>query len=450
MKYLHFLIIIPIFLLILYKQLMIPRYNRPKIEAIWSDHNKYKIWTDIECLIAEQLSNLGTIPNEAAIEIKKKAKFSVEEINQIEKETKHDVIAYINNVSNYIGEQSKYFHYGVTSSDIVDTSFSIQLKQSSEIITEQLKKLITELKRRSEEHKNTIMIGRSHGIHAEPITFGLKLRSFYFEFKRNLKRLNLATEEISICAISGPVGTYNSIDPSVEKFVAEKLKLKVENISTQIIPRDRHAYFFATLGIIASSIERLSVEIRHLQRTELLEVEEFFNKGQKGSSSMPHKRNPILSENLTGIARYIRSGVIPSMENIALWHERDISHSSVERILAPDITIATDFALSRLTEIIKNLIVYPENMKDNLNKLGGLHKSQNILLALIKKGLSRQDAYNIVQGSAIKSWNSKKRFEDILLYNEEVTELLTNDEIKEILYGEDKIDNIEWIFKNNI
>ena len=450
MKYLHFLIIIPIFLLILYKQLMIPRYNRPKIEAIWSDHNKYKIWTDIECLIAEQLSNLGTIPNEAAIEIKKKAKFNVEEINQIEKETKHDVIAYINNVSNYIGEQSKYFHYGVTSSDIVDTSFSIQLKQSSEIITEQLKKLITELKRRSEEHKNTIMIGRSHGIHAEPITFGLKLRSFYFEFKRNLKRLNLATEEISICAISGPVGTYNSIDPSVEKFVAEKLKLKVENISTQIIPRDRHAYFFATLGIIASSIERLSVEIRHLQRTELLEVEEFFNKGQKGSSSMPHKRNPILSENLTGIARYIRSGVIPSMENIALWHERDISHSSVERILAPDITIATDFALSRLTEIIKNLIVYPENMKDNLNKLGGLHKSQNILLALIKKGLSRQDAYNIVQESAIKSWNSKKRFEDILLYNEEVTELLTNDEIKEILYGEDKIDNIEWIFKNNI
>ena len=429
---------------------MIPRYNRPKIEAIWSDHNKYKIWTDIECLIAEQLSNLGTIPNEAAIEIKKKAKFNVEEINQIEKETKHDVIAYINNVSNYIGEQSKYFHYGVTSSDIVDTSFSIQLKQSSEIITEQLKKLITELKRRSEEHKNTIMIGRSHGIHAEPITFGLKLRSFYFEFKRNLKRLNLATEEISICAISGPVGTYNSIDPSVEKFVAEKLKLKVENISTQIIPRDRHAYFFATLGIIASSIERLSVEIRHLQRTELLEVEEFFNKGQKGSSSMPHKRNPILSENLTGIARYIRSGVIPSMENIALWHERDISHSSVERILAPDITIATDFALSRLTEIIKNLIVYPENMKDNLNKLGGLHKSQNILLALIKKGLSRQDAYNIVQESAIKSWNSKKRFEDILLYNEEVTELLTNDEIKEILYGEDKIDNIEWIFKNNI
>ena len=450
MKYLHFLIIIPIFLLILYKQLMIPRYNRPKIEAIWSDHNKYKIWTDIECLIAEQLSNLGTIPNEAAIEIKKKAKFSVEEINQIEKETKHDVIAYINNVSNYIGEQSKYFHYGVTSSDIVDTSFSIQLKQSSEIITEQLKKLITELKRRSEEHKNTIMIGRSHGIHAEPITFGLKLRSFYFEFKRNLKRLNLATEEISICAISGPVGTYNSIDPSVEKFVAEKLKLKVENISTQIIPRDRHAYFFATLGIIASSIERLSVEIRHLQRTELLEVEEFFNKGQKGSSSMPHKRNPILSENLTGIARYIRSGVIPSMENIALWHERDISHSSVERIIAPDIAIVTEFALSRLTDVIKNLIVYPENMKKNLNQLGGLHKSQNILLALTQKGLSRQEAYKIIQSSAMKSWNSNDRFENIIVNNKEIQKYLKKDEINKILYSEDKIDNIDWIFKNKI
>jgi adenylosuccinate lyase len=294
------------------------------------------------------------------------------------------------------------------------------------------------------------MIGRSHGVHAEPITFGLKLKSFYFEFKRNLKRLNLATEDISICAISGPVGTYNSIDPSVEKFVAKKLNLKTENISTQVIPRDRHAFFFATLGIIASSIERISVEIRHLQRTEILEVEEFFDKGQKGSSAMPHKRNPILSENLTGISRYIRSAVIPSMENVALWHERDISHSSVERIIAPDITIATDFALSRLTEVIKNLIIYPENMKKNLNQLGGLHKSQNILLALTQKGLSRQKAYSIVQSSAMKSWNTKERFENILVNNKEIQKYLSKAEIRKILYNKDKIDNIDWIFKNKI
>ena len=450
MKSLLFLIIIPIFQLILYKKIMIPRYNRPKIQAIWSDQNKYEIWTNIECLIAEQLSNLGIIPKKAAIEIKKNAKFNVEEINEIEKKTKHDVIAYIENVSNYVGEQAKYFHYGVTSSDIIDTSFSIQLKQTSTIILEQIKKLIEVLKQKSEEHKDTIMIGRSHGIHAEPITFGLKLRSFYFEFKRNLKRLDLATEDISICAISGPVGTYNSIDPSVEKFVAEKLNLKTESISTQVIPRDRHAFFFATLGIIASSIERLAVEIRHLQRTEILEVEEFFTKGQKGSSAMPHKRNPILSENLTGISRYIRSGVIPSMENVALWHERDISHSSVERIIAPDITIATDFALSRLTEIIQNLIVYPENMKKNLNQLGGLHKSQNILLALIHKGLSRQDAYSIVQSSAMKSWNTKERFEDILVNNEKIQKHLTKEDIRKILYSKDKVSNIDWIFKNKI
>jgi len=429
---------------------MIPRYNRPKIETIWSDKNKYTIWTDIECLIAEQLSNLGIIPKEASIKIRKKAKFNVQEINEIEKVTRHDVVAYINNVSSYIGDEAKYFHHGVTSSDIIDTCFSIQLKQSSEIITDQLKKLIDELKKKSEDHKNTIMIGRSHGIHAEPITFGLKLRSFYFEFKRNLKRLNFATEDIAICAISGPVGTYNSIDPSVEKYVAEKLELNVENISTQIIPRDRHAFFFATLGIIASSIERLSIEIRHLQRTELLEVEESFEKGQKGSSAMPHKRNPILSENLTGISRYIRSAVIPSMENVSLWHERDISHSSVERIFSPDITIATDFALSRLTDLIKDLIVYPENMKNNLNKLGGLHKSQNILLALIQKGLSRHEAYSIVQSTATESWNSKDEFKDILVNNLEINKYLTKDEINKILHSEDKVDNIDWIFKNKI
>ena len=427
---------------------MIPRYNRPKIEAIWSDANKYKIWTDIECLIADQLSNIGKIPKEAAIEIKKRARFNVKEINEIEKETKHDVVAYINNVSSYIGDSAKYFHHGVTSSDIVDTSFSIQLKQSSEIIIKQLKKLILILKKKTDKHKNTIMIGRSHGMHAEPITFGLKLGSYYFEFLRNLKRLELAQEEISICAISGPVGTYNSIDPSVEEYVARKLNLKTENISTQVIPRDRHAYFFAILGLIGSTIERLSIEIRHLQRTEIMEVEEFFNTGQKGSSAMPHKRNPVLSENLTGIARYIRSGVIPTMENIALWHERDISHSSVERILAPDITIATDFALERLTSVVEKLIVYPANMKKNLKKLGGLHKSQDILLTLVQKGLSRNDAYTLVQSAAMKSWNSSQIFEDILYNSKAIKKYLNHNELKKILSREEKIDNIDWIYKN--
>jgi len=429
---------------------MISRYNRPKIEAVWSNENKFRIWTEIECLIAEQLSNLGIIPKEAAKDIRKNAKFNVDEINEIEKETKHDVIAYINNVSNYIGENSKYFHHGVTSSDIIDTSFSIQLKQSSEIIIEQLKELIAELKKKSSDHKKTIMIGRSHGVHAEPITFGLKMASFYLEFKRNLKRLESALEDVSICAISGPVGTYNSIDPSVEQYVAKKLNLRSEDISTQVIPRDRHAHFFSTLGIIASSIERIAIEIRHLQRTEILEVEEFFNKGQKGSSSMPHKRNPVLSENLTGIARYIRSAVIPSMENVALWHERDISHSSVERIFSPDITIATDFALARLTDVIKNLIVYPNNMLKNIHQLGSLHKSQNILLALTQKGLSREKAYRIVQSSAMKSLKSKEKFEDIILLNEEIKNHLTKEDLNKILYNDNGIANIEWIYKNKL
>ena len=427
---------------------MIRRYNRPKIELIWSEKNKYQIWTNIECLIAEQLANIGKIPKKAAREIKKKAKFNVDEINEIEKKTRHDVVAYINNVSSYIGDSAKYFHHGVTSSDIIDTSFSIQLKQSSEIIIKQLKKLLVALKKKSKDYKDTIMMGRSHGIHAEPITFGLKMSSFYFEFHRNLKRLEIAKEEISICAISGPVGTYNSIDPSVEKYVAKKLKLKTENISTQIIPRDRHAFFFSILGIIASSIERLAVEIRHLQRTEILEVEEYFHKGQKGSSAMPHKRNPILSENLTGIARYIRSGVMPSLENIVLWHERDISHSSVERIISPDITIATDFALSRLTDVINNLIIYPENMKKNIEKLGGLHKSQNIMLTLTHRGLSKQKAYSVVQSCAMKSWNSEKRFEDILSNHKEIKRYVSKKELNKILFESNKINNIKWIFKN--
>ena len=429
---------------------MIPRYNRPKIEKIWTLENKFQIWTDIEILIAEKLSDIGVIPKIAAKEIKKKAKFNVNEINKLEKLTKHDVNAYIDNVSKYIGKQSKYFHHGVTSSDIIDTGFSIQLKQSGEIIRRELRILLKNLKTKSLKYKKTVMIGRSHGIHAEPITFGLKLGSFYNEFKRNLKRLDLAIDEISICSISGPVGTYDSIDPKVEKYVAKKLKLKCEDVSTQVIPRDRHAFFFSILGIIGSSIERFAVEIRHLQRTEILEVEEKFNQKQKGSSAMPHKRNPILSENLTGLARYIRSAVMPAMENIVLWHERDISHSSVERIMAPDISIALDFSLNRLNEIITTLKVYPANMSKNLHLLGGLHNSQKLLLKLTQKGVSRQLAYSIIQKNAMEAWNNKKKFYDILKNDKTLLKNISKNELRDIMENDTKKNNIDWIFKNKI
>ena len=429
---------------------MIPRYNRPKIENIWALENKFKIWTNIEILIAEKLSDIGVIPKIAAKEIRKKAKFNVNEINKLEKLTKHDVNAYIDNVSKYIGKQSKYFHHGVTSSDIIDTGFSIQLKQTGEIIRKELTTLLKNLKSKSLKYKKTIMIGRSHGIHAEPITFGLKLGSFYNEFKRNLKRLDLAIDEISICSISGPVGTYDSIDPKVEKYVAKKLKLKCEDVSTQVIPRDRHAFFFSVLGIIGSSIERLAVEIRHLQRTEILEVEERFNPKQKGSSAMPHKRNPILSENLTGLARYIRSAVMPAMENIVLWHERDISHSSVERIMAPDISIALDFSLNRLNEIITTMKVYPKNMSKNLNLLGGLHKSQKLLLKLTQKGILRQLAYSIIQKNAMEAWNNNKNFYDILKNDETLLKHISKQELKDIMKDDTKKNQIDWIFKNKI
>ena len=429
---------------------MIPRYNRPKIANIWTLENKFKIWTEIEVLIADKLSDIGVIPKIAAKEIRKRAKFNVNEINKLEKQTKHDVNAYIDNVSKYIGKQSKYFHHGVTSSDIIDTGFSIQLKQTGEIIHKQLSIVLKNLKSKSIKYKNTVMIGRSHGIHAEPITFGLKLGSFYNEFKRNLKRLELAIEEISVCSISGPVGTYDSIDPRVEKHVAQKLKLRCEDISTQVIPRDRHAFFFSILGIIGSSIERFVVEIRHLQRTELLEVEEKFNPKQKGSSSMPHKRNPVLSENLTGLARYIRSAVIPAMENIVLWHERDISHSSVERIMAPDITIALDFSLSRLNEIITTMKVYPANMKKNLEMLGGLHNSQKLLLKLTQKGLSRQTAYSIVQKNAMEAWDNNKTFYEVLKNDKTLLKNISKHELRNILEIDTKNKQIDWIFKNKI
>ncbi len=429
---------------------MIPRYNRPNIEKIWSLENKFKIWTEIECLIAEKQADLGRIPKKAAKDIRKNAKFNVKEIEKLETKTKHDVVAYINNVSKYIGTSSKYFHFGVTSSDIIDTSFSIQLKQTGEIIRKNLNDCVKTFKYLSKKHKKTKMIGRSHGIHAEPITFGLKMASFYFEFKRNLRRLDQAIDEISICAISGPVGTFNSIDPRVESFVAKKLKLKPENISTQIIPRDRHAYFFSILGIIASSVERLAVEIRNLQKTEVLEVEESFTTKQTGSSAMPHKRNPILSENLTGISRYIRSAVIPSLENIVLWHERDISHSSVERILTPNITIATDFMLARLNNLLKNLKIHPKNMEKNLNLLGGLYKSQNIMLKLIENGFQRQVAYKIVQECAMNSWNNNSQFDENLMANKHLNQKLSKKQIKKLIDDKDELKKIEWIYKNKI
>ena len=425
---------------------MIPRYTRKKIEKIWTLHNKFLIWTEIECLIAEKLSINGIIPRDAGKNIRKKIKFNVKEIENIEKRTKHDVVAYIENVSKSLGENAKYFHYGVTSSDIIDTSFSLQLKQSGEIIIEDLKNLLKEIKTKAFKYKNTIMMGRSHGIHAEPITFGTKMASYYAEFKRNLKRMEIAIEEISVCSISGPVGTYNSIDPTVEEYVAKNLGLKCETISTQIIPRDRHAMFFSTLSIIASSIERFSTEIRHLQRTELLELEEYFEKKQKGSSAMPHKRNPILSENLTGLARYIRNGVIPSLENIVLWHERDISHSSVERILAPDLTIVTDFALFRLCSLVKKLVIYPKNMKKNYDLLNGLHKSQDILLLLIQKGLSRKKGYLIIQNAANKSWNSDKDFKEILLKDPIFKKLITKKEFDKLIQSNNKIKHLNYIF----
>ena len=429
---------------------MIPRYNRPEIENIWSLENKFKIWTEIECLIAEKQASLGIIPKKAAKDIRRKAKFNVKEIEKLEAKTKHDVVAYINNVSKYIGTSSKYFHFGVTSSDIIDTAFSVQLKHTAEIIKKNLNVCLKTFNSLTKKYKNTKMIGRSHGIHAEPITFGLKLASFYFEFKRNQKRLEQAIEEISICAISGPVGTFNSIDPRVETYVAQKLKLKTEDISTQIIPRDRHAYFFSVLGIIASSVERFAVEIRNLQKSEILEVEENFSSKQTGSSAMPHKRNPVLSENLTGISRYIRSAVIPSLENIVLWHERDISHSSVERILTPNITIATDFMLVRLNNLLLNLKIYPKNMQRNMNSLGGLYKSQNIMLKLIEKGFQRELAYKIVQKSAMKSWNNNSQFIQNLILDRQLNKRLSKKDIKKLIDDKDELVKIDWIYKNKI
>jgi adenylosuccinate lyase len=402
---------------------MISRYARPEAVALWSAETKYKIWFEIEAHAATRMAELGVIPTEAAEAIwarGKDAAWDADRIDEIERTTKHDVIAFLTHVSETVGEEARFLHQGMTSSDVLDTCFAVQLARSADLLVAGVDRVLAALETRAMEHKLTPCVGRSHGIHAEPVTFGLKLAGYHAEFQRARRRLITAREEIATCAISGAVGTFANVDPAVEEYVAEQMGLAVEPVSTQVIPRDRHAAFFAALGVVASSIERLATEIRHLQRTEVLEVEEFFDKGQKGSSAMPHKRNPILTENLTGLARLVRSAVVPAMENVALWHERDISHSSVERGIGPDATIHLDFALNRLAGVIERLLVYPDNMQKNLDRLGGLVHSQRVLLALTQLGLSREDSYAAVQRNAMKVWRGEGNFLDFLKADPEV------------------------------
>lgn len=433
---------------------MIPRYSRPEMVKIWSQENKYQIWFDIEVHALEALEKLNIAPEGTASRIRENfqkagGKFDEARIDEIESVTKHDVIAFLTHLAELTGENSRFVHYGMTSSDVLDTCLSAQLAQASDILISDLERVLAALKKRAIEHKDTVCVGRSHGIHAEPVTFGLKLARFYTEFERNLNRLKIAKKEIAVCAISGAVGTFANVDPFVQKYVAEKMGLDEESVSSQVIPRDRHAMFFATLGVIASSIENLAIEIRHLQRTEVLEAEEFFAKGQKGSSAMPHKRNPVLSENLTGLARIVRAAVVPALENVALWHERDISHSSVERMIGPDATITLDFALNRLAGLMENLSIYPENMQRNLDRLGGLVFSQRVLLTLIDEaGISREDAYKIVQTNAMKIWSGEATsFLTLLKSDKLVSEKLSDKKLEEIFDFKYHTKNIDHIFK---
>ncbi len=400
---------------------MIPRYSRPEMTRIWSAENRYRIWFEIEAYACEAQAALGVIPESAARAVRERGRFEAERIDEIERETHHDVIAFLTNLAEHVGPEARFLHQGMTSSDVLDTCFAVQLNQAADLLLAGLDRLLAVLKRRAFEHKYTPTIGRSHGVHAEPTTFGLKLAGHYAEFARNRERLLAARKEVATCAISGAVGTFANIDPRVEEYVAEKLGLAPEPVSTQVIPRDRHAQYFMTLALIAAGVERLAIEIRHLQRTELREAEEYFAPGQKGSSAMPHKRNPVLAENLTGLARIVRSAVVPALENVALWHERDISHSSVERVIAPDTTIALDFALARLTGLVDRLVVYPERMRENLASTGGLVNSQRVLLALTQAGMSREDAYRAVQRNAMAAWDGRGRFRDLLKEDREVT-----------------------------
>ena len=399
---------------------MIPRYARPEMTALWEAESRFSIWLEIETHAMDAMVKLGIVPAEAAAAVREKGGFDVDRIDEIEREVKHDVIAFLTSLAEHVGPEARFVHQGMTSSDVLDTCLNVQLMRAADILLDDMDALLAALKKRAMEHKMTACIGRSHGIHAEPTTFGLKLAQAYAEFDRCRDRLRAARAEIATCAISGAVGTFANIDPSVEAHVADAMGLAVEPVSTQVIPRDRHAMFFATLGVIASSMERLAVEVRHLQRTEVLEAEEYFSEGQKGSSAMPHKRNPVLTENLTGLARLVRGMAMPAMENVALWHERDISHSSVERMIGPDATITLDFALVRLTNVVENLVIYPERMQANLDKLGGLVHSQRVLLALTQAGVSREDAYRLVQRNAMPVWRGEGQFLDLLKADEEV------------------------------
>jgi adenylosuccinate lyase len=429
---------------------MIERYSRKELKKIWSDENRYKIWLEIELAAAEAMEKYKIIPKGVVKKVKSKAKINVARILKIEESVKHDIIAFLTSITEKVGKEARFLHKGMTSSDVLDTCFNIQLKKSGEILLEDIRILLTTIKKQAIKHKKTLCIGRSHGIHAEPITFGLKMLTFYQEFLRNKKRLEDSIDEISTCAISGAVGTFANIDPKIESYVAKKLKLKVEPISTQIIPRDRHAQFFSTLGIIASSVERFATEIRHLQRTEVLEVEEFFGKKQKGSSAMPHKKNPILSENLTGLARMVRSSVIPALENVALWHERDISHSAVERNIGPDATVTLDFALARLNGVVQNLNIYPKNMLKNLNLTNGLFFSQRVLIELTAVGYTREQAYSLVQKHAMHSWNNGSSFFQNLLKDPKINKKLPVDRLKKLFDFSYHTKRINIIFKRSL
>ena len=428
---------------------MIPRYSRPEMVAIWAPQTRFRIWFEIEAHACDALAEIGVIPKESAKAIWEKAgnvTFDVARIDEIERVTKHDVIAFLTHLAEFIGPDARFVHQGMTSSDVLDTCLAVQLQRTADILIADVDALLEALKRRAFEHKMTPTIGRSHAIHAEPVTFGLKLALAYAEFSRARERLATARKEISTCAISGAVGTFANIDPRVEEHVARKMGLVPEPISTQVIPRDRHAAFFATLGVVASSVERLAIEIRHLQRTEVLEVEEYFSPGQKGSSAMPHKRNPVLTENLTGLARMVRSAVTPAMEDVALWHERDISHSSVERMIAPDATITLDFALARLAGVIDKLVVYPENMRRNLDRLGGLIHSQRVLLALTQKGVSREDAYHLVQRNAMPVWRGEGDFLTLLKADKDVAQALNPGELEGLFDLGYHMKRVDFIF----
>ncbi|MEZ5939439.1 MAG: adenylosuccinate lyase [Hyphomonadaceae bacterium] len=429
---------------------MIPRYARPEMTAIWTPEARYAIWLEIETLAAEAMAELGTVPPEAPKAVRERGGFDVARVDEIEREVKHDVIAFLTSVAEHVGEEARHLHKGMTSSDVLDTCLAVQLTRASDLLLAGVDRLLAALKKRAFEHKLTPTIGRSHGIHAEPTTFGVKLARFHAEMSRCRKRLETARAEVATCALSGAVGTFANIDPRVEDMVAERLGLQVEPVSSQVIPRDRHAAFFAALGVVASSIENIAVEIRHLQRTEVLEAEEYFSAGQKGSSAMPHKRNPVLTENLTGLARLVRSAAYPAMENVALWHERDISHSSVERGIGPDATIHLDFALHRLSGVIENLLVYPDNMLANLNRLGGLHNSQRVLLALVEAGASREDSYRLVQRNAMKVWADPNRGEgDFLRYLKEdpdVSARLSDDQLGSLFDLDYHFKNVDVIF----